>query len=1096
MWKKQLLLVFAVGCLLSFPTQAQKIDTALIKARLDTIETYLNAYQVDKAVLLLDPILDLLQQYDQPPSDLSFQAWRNYINSLEQRDRLQDVVKAASDFIDLAKRIPPPNENQLAYAYLTHCSFVWHAGQFKEAGKSFLAADSIIRLHQIKNVGVISYYYRIGVVYYSAYGEYKKSVQLANEGIDYFREQGDTLNFNLLVIYDTQGLNYKKLGNNVEAMAFYQKAIKSWEQVYGKESARTWVSYTNYGNILKEQGAHQQALENFFTAERIIKKYYGDFGQSLAAIYNILGNSYWSMRLYSKAIYYYHQSVNINKHTYGKDFYNLGNAYSNIAKSHHLLQNYDTSLVYIKESLRVRELNLGKDHPDLTFSFPTLSRIYCAMGTFDSALLAIQQAIDINQKNFGPDSDRLISNYAFLGYIYFRMEAFDQAIHYYNRANDIASKSTKMAVPGILADNYHQLAQAFCASGQFEKALACLEQVHSHLNYHLGEKDLGKILHVDRLPTVLALSSLIHFKKYTQDQQMSDLYQALEYSSTSLDIFQSIRGRFQEDQDREIWTRERFYTFEHHIRLCHELYQQTDSMKYQEMAWGAMESIKSFNLLGELRSGQAASFTGVSGELLVEERDFRRRLQKLEEHRQTLLRSEESQQDTLTELGHQIFQLRTEYDQFLEKLAQQHPDYYRLKYRNQMIAIPEIQETLIKDGEVLIQFLISNTADLGPPALFVMSITSDDVLFSKIPLDSAFSTLVKEYRTSLLSPASSSTHREEMGKQLYELLLKKPLETFGEKNRTLIIIPDGILNYLPFETLPLSETSPDYAFLLQRYTVRYAYSATLLQEQQQLSASSQPASHVFGGFAANYSTFDIPEKKQLAESQLTALVRDGLLDLPYAKREVESIAELMDGHSFLGQEASEGRFKEKAADYQILHLSLHTLLNDREPLQSDLVFTPTQDSLEDGFLSAAELYNLDLNAELAVLSACNTGFGKFQRGEGVMSLSRAMAYVGVPATVMSLWKVPDRATSQIMIAFYQYLKEGMAKDEALRQAKLEYLNSVVEPDQKQAYYWAGFVAAGDMRPIDLPDRSWWIYLSGLLVILGMGYWWWRKTSQT
>ena len=126
---------------------------------------------------------------------------------------------------------------------------------------------------------------------------------------------------------------------------------------------------------------------------------------------------------------------------------------------------------------------------------------------------------------------------------------------------------------------------------------------------------------------------------------------------------------------------------------------------------------------------------------------------------------------------------------------------------------------------------------------------------------------------------------------------------------------------------------------------------------------------------------------------------------------------------------------------------------------------------------------MHLNADMAILSACQTGYGVINRGEGVMSLSRAFAYAGVPATVMSLWKVPDNTTKEIMVAFYQNLKAGQAKDEALRNAKREYLQNHAESDELQKpFYWAGFVAVGNMTPIDMtpPYQN---FMIGSLILL-------------
>ena len=152
-------------------------------------------------------------------------------------------------------------------------------------------------------------------------------------------------------------------------------------------------------------------------------------------------------------------------------------------------------------------------------------------------------------------------------------------------------------------------------------------------------------------------------------------------------------------------------------------------------------------------------------------------------------------------------------------------------------------------------------------------------------------------------------------------------------------------------------------------------------------------------------------------------LRNQIGDLKYTTDEIRNASSFFDGMTFTGSQATESSFKRHGGEFQILHLAMHAIIDEENPLQSKLIFTQDQDTLEDGFLNAYELYNMRLTAEMAVLSACNTGFGKLVRGEGVLSLGRAFAYAGCPSIVMSLWPAQDKATADIMRYFYQGLFE-------------------------------------------------------------------------
>lgn len=194
-----------------------------------------------------------------------------------------------------------------------------------------------------------------------------------------------------------------------------------------------------------------------------------------------------------------------------------------------------------------------------------------------------------------------------------------------------------------------------------------------------------------------------------------------------------------------------------------------------------------------------------------------------------------------------------------------------------------------------------------------------------------------------------------------------------------------------------------------------------------------------------------------------------LLDLNWTEREVTEIGGIIPGKIFLGERASEENFKKYAPDAGIIHLATHTMINEKEPMYSKLIFSPKDTSSEDGLLHTYELYNLDLNANLAVLSACNTGTGKLVRGEGIMSLARGFMYAGCPGIVMSLWPVDDKSTSQIMRTFYSALAQGADKATALRTAKLNYLKNA-EDIKAAPYYWSGFVLIGNTNPVELKTK--------------------------
>jgi CHAT domain-containing protein len=303
------------------------------------------------------------------------------------------------------------------------------------------------------------------------------------------------------------------------------------------------------------------------------------------------------------------------------------------------------------------------------------------------------------------------------------------------------------------------------------------------------------------------------------------------------------------------------------------------------------------------------------------------------------------------------------------------------------------------------------------------------------------------------------------------------------------------LNTIPFEVFNyqlVDRASNNFAklpYLIHRYTIHYGYSIKLLIKNQERHQTLPPNIRCLA-FAPPYTS---NQPIALADARNNQ-VRNGLSTLSYTPQEIEGIAQNFRGTFESSANATEALFKAQSPDYGILHLAMHGEADFDNPKFGHLIFTNVGvDALEESLLYHYEIANLDLNAQLAVLSACETGVGKYEAGEGVFSLARSFMYAGVPSIVMSLWKVNDQSTSQIMPLFYQNLSKGMEKSRALRDAKLEYLETA-ELAYRHPFYWASFVALGDPQPLRLPTSLGYLFgIISLILMVGTGaYIWFRR----
>jgi CHAT domain-containing protein len=319
--------------------------------------------------------------------------------------------------------------------------------------------------------------------------------------------------------------------------------------------------------------------------------------------------------------------------------------------------------------------------------------------------------------------------------------------------------------------------------------------------------------------------------------------------------------------------------------------------------------------------------------------------------------------------------------------------------------------------------------------------------------------------------------------KLYSWLLQPISDMMADKR--LIIVPDAVLGYLPFELLVNPSKLPndqndmrfyqDLPYIFYNHPISYAFSSTL--KFASTSRKAHPSAGLWA-YVPDYTLGVVSEEDSLASLRMQAL--------PYAREEAESILKVWkNGKLMLSTDASKSNFLAFAPQAHILHLAMHAIIDDDNPLYSRLVFQQDSANPNSFELNTYELYSLRLNASLAVLSACNTGSGILRYGEGVISLTRGFIYAGVPSIVMSSWEVNDKAGAVLMEYFYQYLHEGYPKDVALQKARIDYLEHV-NMLKGHPFFWGAYMLIGDNQPIETThNHQFLLYLALPVFLLGL-----------
>ena len=327
-----------------------------------------------------------------------------------------------------------------------------------------------------------------------------------------------------------------------------------------------------------------------------------------------------------------------------------------------------------------------------------------------------------------------------------------------------------------------------------------------------------------------------------------------------------------------------------------------------------------------------------------------------------------------------------------------------------------------------------------------------------------------------------------IGYELYNTLIT-PVKPYLISDRV-VISPDNLLSYLPFETLPVSDIDTEdlyYSridYLMEELDISYTYSATFLDENRKRDYQAESTAIAF---APDYSE-PVDIQSLFQRRQQTG---NTLADIPFAKKEAEYVSELLGGKLLMNEFARESAYKSEAGNYKIIHLAMHTVLDDTDPMYSTLIFSPEKTGEEDRFLRTFEIYGVPLKSRMVVLSSCNTGSGKLYSGEGILSLARGFIYSGSESVVMSMWEIEDRTGTEIVKSYYDNLKKGYSKSMSLRKARMKFLKTA---DQLRAhpYFWSTLVIYGDNSALFRPVWILPLTISLILLIFSLTFYYLRK----
>src|SRR6266849_3704170 len=745
--------------------------------------------------------------------------------------------------------------------------------------------------------------------------------------------------------------------------------------------------------------------------------------EGMSNVLNNLGLIYSDQGNYLKSLESFHKSLAL---TAASDKLGIASTLLNIGDLYRALGNYPLAIEYLRKSLaQAEELNAK---PVVWKAWQSIGMAQRDRGDYAQALDSLQRALLI--LNSLRSKDRISSILNEIGAVYYGQRDYVHAFEFFRKSLELAQEI------GVKNQaTFDNLARVYEALGNHGKALefaelagisarasdqnealwqACTTAGQIYLS--LNQRDKARQAFAEAIRTIDAL----------RNEVPGGESEVEEYFESKVAPYTAMIGLFVAENNAP------------------------EALAYAERAKGRV-------ILEVLRSGRVKPNKAMTAQERQQERDLTGALVALN----TQITREEIRDKPdaarLSDLSARLGQARLDREEFQMGLYAAHPELKTQRGEAEVLRADQARDLLRDEKSALLEYAVADNQ------VYLFVLTKDaagspiDLRALALPIKrSDLAARVEKFRQRL---ANHDLDYAESAADLHNLLIKPVAEQLRNKT-TIVIVPDDILWDLPFQAL---QPAPNH-YLIEDYAISYAPSLTVLNEM-----IAKRRQREFNDRLVLLGIGNPWLGNQTVERAGKAPMNEKLAPLPEAERQVKMLGELYGparSRIYICTEAREDRVKAEAGQYRILQLATHAILNNANPMYSHIVLSQSAGDLkEDGLLEAWEIMNLDLKADLVVLSACDTARGRMGAGEGVIGLTWALFVAGSPTTVVSQWSVESASTTELMLNFHRNLKGpgagsqyAMTKAEALRQAELKLLRT---KRYQHPFFWAGFVVVGD-----------------------------------
>lgn len=659
----------------------------------------------------------------------------------------------------------------------------------------------------------------------------------------------------------------------------------------------------------------------------------------------------------------------------------------------------------------------------------------------------------------------------FCGYSYIELarlakveKNMKSALNYLEKGLNYYDNKSK---PGAIITNlyYECSALYFFEFNDIHKALEYVQLaiVHGCNNFpdmdYLSNPEFDEILYTYDLIEPFMLKAYLLYMLYRESNMYTGLKTSLECQEIAIKLYERKLLEITEEDEGLNLADRKSIALNNAVWYATSLYLATNDTAYAEKAFQFAEKSKMQLLLIKSRKHYHMQKAGLPVNLIEQEEKLNHLIIEAQ-NALSLSKSMLNDPSSNASANEEILQLYNQREILIQQLKENYPAYYQAKYNYDVAGIKEIQG-ILKDDQVILEYQLLTTD------LITFVISRNDFHIHVQPVNEKVMAEIQKMREMItVNPLTkNSAHAlsefTSSSEFLYNLLISPVYDKI--RNKRLIIIPHNELTMIPFEILAgkVSGENPqgfrNINYLIREFSIIYAYSGNLLLDKENRNRKQGKAAGIFQS--------DVN----------TIMVQNDTVHFPElkgARSEAHTLRKLTRAKVFTGKSATEKQFISKAGRFRVLHIASHTLMDESNPFTSCILLNQ-EDSLHNGQLYAWEIAQLKLNAQLVMLSGCNSGYGVMKKNEGLISLARSFFYTGVRTIAFTLWPAADQAGSDISTGFYTGIRGNQSLDIAMQSAKLDFINSA-DPVKAHPYFWANYIIVGHDDAIQLERKNAWI----------------------